>query len=78
MPWGCEGCGAKLDYASIFKMIQVAYTILQKKCALFEVPSILLPTNLGQPMYNPSALTENPSPNLAPFVLLELDPVFPS
>ena len=48
---------------------------MQKKCPLFEFPSFLLNTNLGQPMYSLSALKELPSPNLAPFLLL--DPSLP-
>ena len=47
------------------------YTLVQKKCALFEILSFLLPTNLGQPMYRQSALTELPSPSLALFLLLD-------
>ena len=37
---------------------------------LLELPSFLLPTNSGQPMHSQSGLTELPSPNLAPFLLL--------
>ena len=41
--------------------------------SLFEFALFLLPTNLWQPMHSQSALAELPSPNLAPFILL--DPV---
>ena len=44
---------------------------MQKKSLLFEFPSLLLPTKLGQPMHCQSAQAELPSPNLA----LLLDPV---
>ena len=47
------------------------YRLVQKKCPLFEFPSILLPTNLGQPMHCQLALMEVPSLNLAPFLLLD-------
>ena len=49
------------------------YRLVQKKCALFEFPSLALPTILAQPMYSQSALTELPSSTLAPFLLI--DPV---
>ena len=48
------------------------YTLSQKKCALFEILSFLLPTNLGQLMHHHSALTDLPSPSLAPFCCLIL------
>ena len=47
---------------------------MQKKCPLYEFPSLTIPTNTRQPMHSLSALTELPSPNLAPFLLL--DPVY--
>ena len=40
------------------------------KYPLFEFATYLLPSNLEQPMHSQSALTELPSPNLAPFLLL--------
>ena len=40
---------------------------------MFECPAFLLPTNLGQPMHSPLALTEHVSLNLAGSFLL--DPV---
>ena len=46
------------------------YWLVQKKCPLFEFPSFLLHTNLGHQMHSQPALTELPSPNLAPFLLL--------
>ena len=42
----------------------------QKNSCLFEFPACLLPTNLGQPMHSPSALTEHVSLNLARLFLL--------
>ena len=48
----------------------VMYRLVQKDCPLFEFPSALLPANLGQPMHSQLALTELPSLNLAPFILL--------
>ena len=47
--------------------------LVQKKCSLFEFAAILLPTDLGLLTHSQSDLTELPSPNLAPFLLL--DPV---
>ena len=44
---------------------------MQKKGPLFEFPSFLLPTNLGQLVHSQSALTELPSPNFSPFILLD-------
>ena len=41
------------------------------QCPLIEFTSFLLPTNLGQPTHSHSALTELPSPNLAPSLLLD-------
>ena len=43
---------------------------MQKKCPPFEFPGFLLPTNLIPPMHSQSALTEVPSLNLVPFILL--------
>ena len=50
-----------------------AYSLVQKKCPLFEFLFFPLPTNLKKLINSQSALTELPSPNIAPFLLL--DPV---
>ena len=47
--------------------LQPTYSVVQKNSSMFEFPAILLPTNLGQPMHSPSALTEHVSLNLARF-----------
>ena len=49
------------------------YSVVQKNSSMFEFAAFLLPTNIGPPMHSQSALAELPSPNLAPFLLL--DPV---
>ena len=41
------------------------YSVVQKNSSMFEFAAFLLPTNLGQPMHSPSALTEHVSLNLA-------------
>ena len=48
--------------------------MLKKNSCMFEFPAFLPPTNLGQQMDSPSALTEYVSLNLAKFFYL-LDPV---
>ena len=50
------------------------YRLVQKKCPLLELPSILLTTNLGLPMHSPSALTEHVSLNFLAGLFL-LNPV---
>ena len=66
-------------HAALLQSNELMPEIQGKKRALTGLPSrfqvsLLLPTKLGQPMHSQSALTELPSPNLAPFILL--DPVF--
>ena len=51
----------------------ILYRVEQNNSFMFEIPAFLLPSNLGQPMHSPSALTEHVSLNLAGFFLL--DPV---
>ena len=46
------------------------YSVVQKNSSMFEFAAFLLPTNVGQPMHSPSALTEHVSLNLAWFFLL--------
>ena len=46
------------------------YSVVQKNSSMFEFAAFLLPTNLGQPMHSPSALTEHVALNLAWFFLL--------
>ena len=41
------------------------YSVVKKNSSMFEFAAFLLPTNLGQPMHSPSALTEHVSLNLA-------------
>ena len=41
------------------------YSVVQKNSSMFEFAAFLLPTNVGQPMHSPSALTEHVSLNLA-------------
>ena len=43
------------------------YSVVQKNSSMFELPACLLPTNQGQPMHSPSAMTEHVSLNLAWF-----------
>ena len=49
------------------KFSRALYSVVQKNSSMFEFPAFLLPTNLGQPMHSPSALTEHVSLNLAWF-----------
>ena len=53
-----------------FFFIARNYSVVQKNSSMFEFAAFLLPTNLGQPMHSPSALTEHVSLNLAWFFLL--------
>ena len=45
-------------FLSYSRFLHCTYRLVQKKCPLFEFPSFLLTTNLGQPMHRQSALTK--------------------
>ena len=49
---------------------QNEYSVVQKNSSMFEFAAFLLPTNLGQLMHSPSALTEHVSLDLAWFFLV--------
>ena len=63
---------AKLMHYRLFTTMSVLnachlreYSVVQKNSSMFEFAAFLLPTNLGQPMHSPSALTEHVALNLA-------------
>ena len=53
------------DMAGLSSHHDVKCIVVQKNSSMFEFAASLLPTNVGQPMHSPSALTEHVSLNLA-------------
>ena len=44
--------------------LALIYSVVQKASCMFKFPAFFLPSNLGQAMQRPTAMTEQPSPNL--------------